>query len=41
MHGRGVFTWKDGRRYEGDYKHDQKDGYGIYIAKGKKYEGQW
>ena len=41
MDGKGVFTWKDGRRYEGEYKEDKKDGFGIYIAKGKKYEGGW
>ena len=24
MHGKGVYTWKDGRRYEGDYYNDKK-----------------
>lgn len=24
MHGYGVYTWKDGRRYEGDYFNDKK-----------------
>lgn len=31
MHGKGVYTWKDGRKYEGDYFDDKKHGYGIYI----------
>ena len=42
MDGHGVFTWPDGRRYEGDYKDDKKDGYGIFEwADGKKYKGYW
>ena len=42
MHGKGVYTWKDGRKYEGEYKNDKKDGHGIYIwADGRKYDGQW
>lgn len=24
MHGKGVFTWKDGRKYEGEYQDDKK-----------------
>lgn len=31
MHGKGVFTWKDGRKYEGEYKDDQKHGYGVFT----------
>lgn len=31
MHGKGIYTWKDGRRYEGEYQFDKKHGYGIYI----------
>jgi hypothetical protein len=23
MHGKGIFTWKDGRRYEGEYIEDK------------------
>jgi hypothetical protein len=42
MHGKGVYTWKDGRKYEGEYKLDRKDGYGTYTwADGKKFDGQW
>lgn len=24
MHGKGVYTWKDGRKYDGDYLNDKK-----------------
>ena len=42
MHGKGSYTWKDGRKYEGQYLHDKKHGNGIYIwADGRKYDGQW
>ena len=41
MNGHGVFTWHDGRIYEGEYRDDQKEGFGVYIAKGKRYEGEW
>jgi len=43
MHGWGIYTWKDGRRYEGEYEFDKKHGYGIYTwADGiRKYEGFW
>jgi hypothetical protein len=53
MHGTGIYTWKDGRRYEGEYLHDKKNGYGVYSwADGrsiilfnlqflKEYEGMW
>lgn len=42
MHGRGVYVWKDGRKYEGEYKEDKKDGFGTYTwADGKKYSGEW
>jgi hypothetical protein len=30
MDGMGLYTWKDGRSYEGEYKDDKKHGFGIY-----------
>ena len=30
MEGRGIYTWKDGREYNGEYKEDKKHGFGIY-----------
>jgi len=31
MHGRGTYTWKDGRKYDGEYIDDRKHGFGIYT----------
>ena len=42
MHGYGVYSWKDGRRYEGEYIKDKKHGKGKYVwANGKVYDGMW
>lgn len=42
MHGQGVFSWPDGRRYEGEYLEDKKHGFGIYSwTNGRQYAGQW
>jgi hypothetical protein len=42
MHYRGIYSWPDGRKYEGEYLDDKKDGFGIFtFADGKKYEGYW
>ena len=36
MNGKGIFTWTDGRKYEGEYLNDKMHGYGIYTwADGK------
>ena len=31
MHGKGTYTWPDGRKYEGQYFEDKKEGEGEYI----------
>lgn len=42
MEGMGIYTWSDGRTYDGEYLDDKKHGYGIYIwADGRVYEGNW
>ncbi len=42
MHGKGVYTWNDGRKYEGEYLYDKKHGRGLYTwADGRKYDGEW
>ena len=42
MEGRGVETWSDGRRYEGDFKAGKKDGEGTFEwPNGNKYVGSW
>jgi hypothetical protein len=30
MHGKGLYTWKDGRMYQGEYLNDKKHGFGEY-----------
>lgn len=42
MHGSGLFTWADGRVYEGEYVDDKKEGQGIFTwPDGRKYDGAW
>lgn len=42
MHGKGVFTWIDGRKYVGYYFEDKKQGYGEFIwPDGRSYKGEW
>jgi hypothetical protein len=31
MEGYGIFTWPDGRKYEGEYIDDKKEGNGIFY----------
>jgi len=40
MEGKGLFTWPDGRKYEGEYKNDKKHGFGVfYWPDGRIYRG--
>lgn len=42
MHGVGIYFWADGRKFEGQYSGDKKDGFGTYCwTDGRKYEGWW
>jgi hypothetical protein len=42
MHGYGVFTWADGRKYEGQYFDDKKEGRGVFTwPDQRKYDGLW
>ena len=42
MQGKGIFTWPDGRKYEGEFINDKKEGYGtFYWPDGKIYKGNW
>ena len=42
MHGFGVYTWADGRLYEGHYVDDKKEGHGVFVwPDGRKYDGAW
>jgi hypothetical protein len=33
MHGKGTFSWPDGRKYEGEYINDKKHGFGTFTFK--------
>ena len=40
MHGNGILTLKDGRKYEGEFINDKKEGHGIFTwTDGRKYDG--
>ena len=40
--GYGVYTWADGRKYEGEFMNNEQHGIGTYISKsGKIKKGQW
>lgn len=42
MNGKGVFVWPDGRKYEGEYVDDKKEGFGKFTFKENRvYQGQW
>lgn len=41
-HGRGVFTWPNGDKYEGDWQDDKPHGRGVEtLTDGERYEGEW
>lgn len=41
MEGKGVFKFKNGSVYDGEYKNNRKHGAGKYIKDMKVYEGNW
>jgi hypothetical protein len=42
MDGQGVLTWRDGKKYEGQFLNDKREGNGTFIwADGRKYIGEW
>merc|ERR1711988_1240469 len=42
MSGSGLFTWSDGRRYDGAYQNDKKEGRGKFAwPDGREYDGEW
>ena len=42
-HGRGEFSYVDGERYDGEWEHGKRCGYGVsYFADGNiQYDGEW
>lgn len=42
MDGYGVLRWRDGKKYEGNFVNDKREGQGTFIwADGRKYIGEW
>lgn len=42
MHGHGVLVWRDGKKYEGQFINDKREGRGIFKWKdGRVYDGEW
>ena len=42
MNGEGIFIFLDGRKYEGLYVNDKKEGHGVFTwPDGRKYDGNW
>lgn len=42
MEGKGIESWADGRKYDGDFKNGKKDGEGTFEwPNGNKYIGSW
>ena len=40
-HGKGIYTWASGGKYDGEYKDGKMHGKGIYTwANGSKYDGE-
>ena len=40
--GKGILTWSDGRRYQGNFKEDKMEGQGILTwSDGRRYEGEF
>ena len=38
----GTYTWKDGRKYEGEFLNDKRHGHGKFtLPDGRIYEGGW
>lgn len=40
--GKGVYIWKNGDKYVGEWEHDKKHGKGVFVfSNGRKKEGYW
>lgn len=37
-----MLTWKDGKKYEGHFVNDKREGQGTFVwADGRQYIGEW
>lgn len=42
MHGEGKITFGNGDYYQGEWKDDKRDGFGVYLsAYGQKFKANW
>jgi hypothetical protein len=42
MHGKGKLELPNGCFYEGEYRDDRKEGFGVFTwPDGRRYEGDW
>jgi len=42
MNGKGLFTWPNGKKYEGEFLNDKRHGFGkFYWPDGRTYEGEF
>ena len=42
MHGKGLYLYKSGNKYEGAWQDDKQHGQGTYtFINGNRYEGTW
>jgi hypothetical protein len=40
-HGQGVYTWSDGKKYDGPWLNGKQHGTGKQIINGKQRLGKW
>lgn len=42
FHGKGVYIFANGERYDGELRESAKHGRGVYLyVNGNKYDGEW
>lgn len=42
MHGKGIMIWKDGSKYQGEFKENKIEGTGHKVfVNGDQYLGEW
>jgi hypothetical protein len=41
VHGKGKYTFKNGDVYDGEWRNQLQNGYGVFTTKGETYKGTW